>query len=154
MGDLTADRGWETSAVNAVYLALGEGSDSGEGSGLMEIFPTSYNIKNSCKLLGSPSEGGLTQYDNKVIQPSEVSFTGIIKSDYFRTVQEIRDNIDKMDLGSLKCQFMGKAGDIKNMIIETFEEIGTPNRYDAVEVKVTLREFLEHNREPDEGSGG
>ena len=74
----------------------------------------------------------------------------IIKSDYFNTVQRIRDNVNELELGTLKCQFMGKAGDIKNMIIETFEEIGSSNRYDAVEVKVTLREYLEHNKNPDE----
>ena len=137
MADFTGDGGGGGS-VPAVYLQM-------NGADTLEIFPTSYNIKDSCKMLGSPSEGGLTQYDNKVTQPREVTFTGILKKDNFSTISAIREIVDDTDLGTILCTFYGKGGSVEKMVIESFEEIGTSNRYDAVEVKFVLREYLEHN---------
>lgn len=138
MGDFSSDGA--NGSINAVYLSTSNGQ-------LWEIFPTSYNVKDSCKLLGSPSEGGLTQYDNKVINPREISFTGIIKSGHFGLVPAIRRIMESTDLKECLCEFYGKAGDVDMMVIESFEEIGDKNRYDAIEVKFVLREYLEHNSE-------
>ena len=112
----------------------------------MEVFPTSYNVKDSCKLLGSPSEGGLTMYDNKVLQPRTVSFTGILKAPYFSMIPAMREIVATQSLAQSKCKFQGKGGQVSDMIIESFEEVGDKNRYDAVEVKFVLREYLEHNK--------
>ena len=136
MGDFTSDGGGGT--VQPVYLST-------SGIDAMEIFPTSYNVKDSAKLLGSPSEGGLMQYDNKVTQPREVSFTGILKADHFSLVEAMRDLVADNNLGNILCTFQGKSGKVDKMVIESFEEIGNSNRYDAVEVKFVLRKYLEHN---------
>ena len=116
------------------------------GGTLMEVFPTSYTVKDSCKLLGSPSEGGLTMYDNKVLQPRTVSFTGILKAPYFSMIPAMREIVATQSLAQSKCKFQGKGGQVSDMIIESFEEVGDKNRYDAVEVKFVLREYLEHNK--------
>ena len=125
--------------VQPVYLRLSDGP-------LLSIFPTNYNQKNHCSLLGSPSESGQMQYDNKVIQPSTVQFTGIVKNANKRDIIRIRTMIKSFKLQKIKCQFQTKAGKIDNMIIESIEEIGEPNRYDAMEIKVSLLEYLEHNQ--------
>lgn len=140
MGDLVTDGAEGT--VQPVYLDTSAGD-------LWEIFPTSYNVKDSCKLLGSPSEGGLMQYDNKVTQPREITFSGIVKSPAFHLIPAMRKIVNSNDLHECLCTFYGKAGDVSNMVIESFEEIGDRNRYDAVEVKFVLREYLEHNKNSD-----
>lgn len=136
MGDFTSDGGGGT--VTPVYL-------SASGIDAMEIFPTSYNVKDSAKLLGSPSESGLMQYDNKVTQPREITFTGILKHPFGDTIDAMRELVADNDLGNILCTFQGKGGKVDKMVIESFEEIGTSNRYDAVELKFVLREYLEHN---------
>lgn len=116
-----------------------------KGSPLVAIFPTSYTEKNSSALLGSPSEGGQQQYDNKVRQPSSVQFTGIVKSTKKQVFSAIRAVVKKTKLADILCEFQTKSGTIKNMIIESLEEVGDPNRYDAMEIRVSLQEYLEHN---------
>ena len=85
------------------------------------------------------------QYDNKVIQPRVVTFTGILKQPYFTSIPGIRRSVESTSLSRSLCKFYGKGGGVSNMVIESFEEIGDRNRYDAVEVKFVLKEYLEHN---------
>ena len=125
--------------VQAVVLKV-------KGSPLAQIFPTSYTATSSCALLGSPSEGGLKQFDNKVIQPSKVQFSGIVKAGGKGEVfQALRKIMKKLKLGDILCEFQSKGDKIQNMIIESMEEVGDPNRYDAMEIRVSLQEYLEHN---------
>ena len=131
MGDLIADGG------NKVFLSTSSGS-------LFELFPTSYNVKDSSKLLGSPAESGEIKYDHKVIQPRVVTFTGILKAPYFSEIRSLRNSVASQDLSKCICTFVGKGGTVKNMIIESMEEVGDKNRFDAVELKFTLKEYLVH----------
>ena len=137
MSDFTSDGGRGT--VQPVYIAV-------KGSPLLQIFPTNYTEKNHCTLLGSPSETGTTQYDNKVIQPSTVQFTGIVKSTEKGVFKVFRNTMKKYGLADIICQFQSKAGQIDNMILESVEEVGESNRYDGIEIRVMLTEFLEHNK--------
>lgn len=126
-------------AVTPVYLKV-------KGTSLLQIFPTSYNEKHSCQLLGSPSETGQQQLDTKVVVPSTVQFTGIVKYAERDVVRFIYNNLRKdRKLEKLRCEFMSKAGRIVNMILENIEEIGEANRYDGIEIRVSLLEYLEHN---------
>lgn len=139
MSDFSADGASEQGYVNPVYIQIGT-------KDAKEIFPTSYNVKDSCKLLGSPSEGGLMQYDNKVTQPREITFTGIVKKEHMTDlIEAARDLVGDNDLNNILCKFYGKSGEVDKMVIESCEEIGSSNRYDAIEVKFVLREYLEHN---------
>lgn len=117
-----------------------------KGTPLLQIFPLNYNQKNYCKLIGSPSEKGLTQFDNKVREPSTVQFTGIVKYSQRSVIKAIRAQMKKITLSELICQFQSKSGEIDNMIIDSIEEIGEATRYDGVEVKISLTEYLEHNQ--------
>lgn len=122
---------------NPVYLAPSGGS-------LMSIFPTSYNIKENCKLIGSPVESGEIRFDHKVKMPTTVTFTGILKEPKYSDIAKLKKAIEAEDISECMCKFYGKAGTVDNMIIESFEEIGDKNRLDAVEVRVSLREYLIH----------
>ena len=136
MGDFNADGG--QGSVQAVYLKI-------DGESCLEIFPLNYNQKNHCTMIGSPSEGGQTQFDNRVIQPTTIQFTGIVKHEHFDIFSSLRAKMKSYQLETLKCEFQTKAGNIENMIIESLEEVGESNRYDGVEIKVSLLEYLEHN---------
>lgn len=123
-----------------------------KGGELIDIYPTSYNASNRCKMIGSPSEAGQMQFDNRVILPSRITFTGVVKFLNKEVIDEIRSSMAGATLDELKCEFQGKDGHMENMIIETLEEIGESNRYDGIEVRVTLQEYLEHNVSSGSGS--
>ena len=137
MADFNSDGG--KGNVNPVYISI-------KGAPLLQIFPTNYTEKNHCTMLGSPSEKGLKMYDNKVRQPSTVQFTGILKVAQKSAMTKLRVQIKKNQLSDILCTFQSKSGTIENMIIESIEEVGDSNRYDAMEVRVSLSEYLEHNR--------
>lgn len=139
MADLNSDGG--QGAISPVTLAVAE-------KALIEVFPTSYNYKSHCSFLGSPSEKGLMQYDNKVIQPATVQFTGIVKYEHWDDILKIlRWQTKSQDLGKIRCTFYGKTGRAENMLIESVEEVGESEMYDGVEIRVQLQEYLEHNVE-------
>ena len=127
---------------NPVYIMI-------SGARIAEIFPLNYNVKDTCKMLGSPSEGGLQQCDHKVVQPRVVSFTGILKKSYYHEIKGYRHCVEAMNMGTALCSFMGRGGQVNKMFLTEFEEIGNSNRLDSVEVKFTLTEYLEHNKEND-----
>ena len=127
--------------VQPVYIAV-------KGQPLWEIFPTQYTQKNHCTMIGSPSEKGLTQFDNKVIQPTTVQFTGIVKYSQRAVFTSIRTTMKQIKLANIICQFQSKAGRISNMILESVEEIGESSKYDGIEIRVTMQEYLEHNMLP------
>ena len=127
-----------SSGVQPVMLSL-------SGQELVVIFPLNYNESNRFKMIGSPSEAGQIEFDNRVIQPSTVQFVGIVKDAQREVIRELRKSLEGATLDELKCKFQGKGGSISNMIIENFEEVGESNRYDGIEVRVTLQEYLEHN---------
>lgn len=131
----TADGGG--GSVDPVYLDC-------EGA-LLEIFPTNYNCTYTCALIGSPSESGTEQLDNKVIKPSSITMTGIVKYEHKSVFHQIRRNMLKLKLGEIKCTFYSKAASCTDMLVEQLEEIGESNRYDAMEIKVKLHEYLVHN---------
>lgn len=136
MADFGSDGG--KGAVQAVYISV-------KGAPLLQIFPLNYTQKNHCKLIGSPSEQGLTQFDNKVIEPTTVQFTGIVKYAQRSVFNTIRVLMKKINLNDLLCEFQSKAGDISNMIIDSIEEIGESSRYDGIEIRVSMTEYLEHS---------
>lgn len=138
MADFNADKGSGNGSVKPVYIKAG-------GANLTAIFPTQYNRKSHCALLGSPSEKGVKQYDNKVIQPSTIQMTGIVKYTDWGSLAVLRDQVRYHSLQKILCTFYGKSGSAERMIIESVEEIGESNRYDGVEVRITMTEFLEHS---------
>ena len=117
------------------------------GTNILTIYYTSYSQNNLCTMIGSPSEAGLMQFDNRVIQPSRVQFTGIVKHSDMSIFTALREQMRNIDLNELLCEFQTKAGNIENVVIESLEEIGESSRYDGVEIKVSLQEYLEHNPE-------
>ena len=125
---------------NPVYIKIA-------GGGVTEIFPLTYNIKDTCKMLSSPSEGGLQQCDHKVVQPRVVTFSGIIKRAYYPRIGSFRKAVETMTMSAALCSFMGRSGEVKQMFLTDFEEVGQSNRMDGVEVKFTLTEYLEHNKD-------
>ena len=137
MANFDSDGGQGT--VNPVYIAI-------KGTPLLQIFPTNYTQKNHCTMLGSPSEKGLQMFDNKVLQPSTVQFTGIVKSSQKSVFGKIRAKMKSNELSEIKCEFQSKAGNIENMVIESIEEVGESNRYDGMEIRVSMIEYLEHNK--------
>ena len=126
-------------AVSPVYLKV-------SGQSLLEIFPTSYHSSMPNALLGSPSEEGLEWLDNKVIQPITIDFTGIVKYPKRHVFQTIRQNMRKHTLSDILCTFYSKAGYYAKMLIKQLEEIGDSNKYDGIEIKVSLHEYLEHGQ--------
>lgn len=124
--------------VGAVYLETADGA-------LVEIFPLRYSYANNCALLGSPAESGMIQYDHKVIQPSVINFIGVVKYEGWKALSKIRAALRSMTLDNMLCTFYTKARTAKRMMIEQLEETGNNTRYDGVEIKVVLKEFLEHN---------
>lgn len=126
--------------VNPVYLKA-----AGADTGILTIHYTNYTQTNLCAMIGSPSEAGLMQFDNRVIQPSRVQFTGIVKHSDMDVFIDLRDRMKSKELSELLCEFYTKAGTIENMVIESLEEIGESSRYDGVEIKVSMQEYLEHN---------
>ena len=137
-GDFLSDGGQPNETISPVYLQV-------KDIALLQIFPLDYNYKNHCALLGSPAETGMMQYDHKVIQPSTVSFTGIVKYSNWNVLKAIRASLRSHTLNNCLCTFYTKSGKAERMMIDTLEEIGNSQRYDGVEVKVMLTEFLEHN---------
>lgn len=136
MSDFNKDGG--KGKVQPVFLSV-------KGAELLQIFPLNYTQKNYCTMIGSPSEGGQTQFDNRVIQPSTVQFTGIVKYSEKAVFTKIRVLMKSYKLEKLLCQFQTKAGSIENMVIESIEEVGESNRYDGIEIRISLTEYLEHN---------
>ena len=137
MSDFNSDGG--RGNVNPVYISI-------KGVPLLQIFPTNYTEKNYCTMLGSPSEKGLQMFDNKVRQPSTVQFTGIVKVAQKSVFGKIRAKMKSNQLSEIICQFQSKSGSIDNMIIESLEEVGESNRYDGMEIRVSMIEYLEHNK--------
>lgn len=133
----TFDRDSDQGSVQPVYLLL-------KGQPLLQIFTTQYTQKNHCALLGSPSEKGLKMFDNKVIQPTTIQFTGIVKHSMKSVFNAIRTFMKSNELSQILCQFQTKAGRVEKMIIESIEEIGESSRYDGMEIRVSLQEYLEH----------
>lgn len=126
--------------VQSVFLSIPNGGE------LLEIFPTSYTQKDYCQMIGSPSEMGLMTFDNKVRMPSTVQLTGIVKYENRSIFDKLRKMTKSKNLGELRCTFQSKADEIQNMIIESVEEVGSPNRYDAMEIKISLQEYMEHGK--------
>ena len=137
MSDFNSDGG--RGSVKPVYISI-------KGVPLLQIFPTNYTEKNHCTMLGSPSEKGLQMFDNKVRQPSTVQFTGIVKVAQKSVFGKIRAKMKSNQLSEIICQFQSKSGSIDNMIIESLEEVGESNRYDGMEIRVSMIEYLEHNK--------
>ena len=139
MGTLTSD-GEITREVDPVYIVLAKGGS------LDPIFPTHYSVKHRCKLLGSPSEKGVIEYDNKVVQPTIINFTGIIKNEFFDKLETLQKNLlETRRLEDMMCTVYTKAGTYEKMILQEVEEVGESNRYDAVEARIVLEEYLEHS---------
>lgn len=137
MGDFGRDGGG--GSVDPVYLQV-------HGASLQEIFPTSYSAQHHCDLLGSPSEKGTIQYDNKVVKPTTVTFTGILKSRHKRALKLMQKNIrQSRKIGEMMCTLYTKGATYENMILKEVSEVGESNRYDGFEVRVVLEEYLEHN---------
>ena len=137
MSDFNSDGG--RGSVKPVYISI-------KGVPLLQIFPTNYTEKNHCTMLGSPSEKGLQMFDNKVRQPSTVQFTGIVKVAQKSVFGKIRAKMKSNQLSEIICQFQSKSGSIDNMIIESLEEVGESNRYDGMEIRVSMIEYLEHDK--------
>lgn len=137
-GTFNYDGGNGNGSIGPVYLQV-------KGADLLAIFPLNYSYKNQCLLLGSPAETGMMQYDHKVTQPATILFTGVVKYTEWRVLDEIRGNLKSRKLENILCTFYHKSGRAERMIINYIEETGESARYDGVEVKVSLTEFLEHN---------
>lgn len=139
--DLTKDSLTMGSGIQPVRLKIG-------GIDLIEIFPLQYSNAQPVALLGSPSELGKMRYDHKIIKPKKISFSGLMKKAHFAKVKNLIEKaVRSFDPnGFLFCIFYSKAGTAMRMMIEQFDETGNNQRLDAVEVKVSLSEFLEHGK--------
>ena len=124
-------------AIDPVYLELPEGGQ------IYEIFPTNYTINTPCELLGSPIESAEVWYDQKVIRPTQITFNGIIKlPDGKEAIKRLKKQTTERDLGKMMCKFFSKGSSVANMMLQNVEEVGESNRYDGIEVRISLLECL------------
>ena len=138
MADFDTDKALN-GKVQAAYLQLGSGGK------LIHLLMTQYSVKNKIALLGSPNENGITQIDNKVIQPTTITIRALMKSPDFTELDKMIDALNEYQLSKAKATFMCKSEDMYyNMLLMEVEEIGTNDKLDAVEVAITMQEFLEH----------
>lgn len=116
-----------------------------KGTSLVELQVTSYTQTDPYQMIGSPSEAGLIQFDNRIRQPIQVQVKGIVNIRDKKIITAMRGAAKSNKLSDLKCSFMTKVGEVKDMIIENIDVQGDSHRYNGVEVSIRLKEFLEHN---------
>lgn len=112
------------------------------------IFVLEYNVSMKCALIGSPSELGVQQVDNKVLQPTTIDMRGIVKLSKAKgIVAAMKNQTRAKTLSKIVNKFTGKSGNSwDKMIIVDFAEMGRSERFDAIEVRIVMQEYLEHNK--------
>lgn len=138
-----ADSFDEDDASGQGYVSLS--TPSGD---MKYIFVLEYNVAMKCALIGSPSELGIQQVDNKVLQPTTIDMRGIVKLSKAKgLVAALKNQTRTKTLSKIENKFTGKSGNSwDKMVIVDFAEMGRSERFDAIEVKIVLQEYLEHNK--------
>lgn len=109
----------------------------------------SIDDNRTAKIIGSPVETGVTIFDNKVIQPRAVSLRGLLPMAHNG---EFDNWSPEKCLSDLKNAFenrtyetytvITKTESITNLVVETLQYTHTTDKYDAVDVNITLKELL------------
>lgn len=123
--------------------------------GNSEIWACLFRIDDnrSSKIIGAPVETGLTIFDNKVIQPRQISLNGIIPLAHNGDFQNWTP---EKCLSDLKEAFENRTYEtytvvtkteiVPNLIVESLQYSYTSDKYDAVDVNMTLKELLIANQ--------
>jgi hypothetical protein len=106
----------------------------------------------SSKIIGAPVETGVTVFDNKVIMPREVSLRGIITLGHNGFENDVSGWTPERCLEDLKKAFadrsystysvVTKTETINNLIVESLQYSHTSEKFDAVDVSISLKELL------------
>lgn len=106
----------------------------------------------SSKIIGAPVETGVTVFDNKVIMPREVSLRGIITLGHNGFESDASGWTPERCLEDLKKAFadrsystysvVTKTETINNLIVESLQYSHTSEKFDAVDVSISLKELL------------
>lgn len=104
------------------------------------------------KIIGAPVETGVTVFDNKVIMPREVSLRGIITLGHNGFENDASGWTPERCLEDLKKAFadrsystysvVTKTETINNLIVENLQYTHTSEKFDAVDVSISLKELL------------
>lgn len=109
----------------------------------------SIDDNRTAKIIGAPVETGVTIFDNKVIQPRVVSLRGLLPMAHNG---EFDNWSPEKCLSDLKKAFenrtyetytvVTKTETIPNLVVESLQYTHTSEKYDAVDVSITLKELL------------
>lgn len=119
-----------------------------DGSGLW-AFLFSIDDNRTAKIIGSPVETGVTIFDNKVIQPRTVSLRGILpmahNGDFENWTPEkcLSDLKEAFENRTYKTYtVITKTETIPNLVVESLQYTHTSEKFDAVDIAITLKELL------------
>ena len=114
-----------------------------ESVSLLGIYGMNVSVNTQCRFLGTPSEQGIMRLDNKVPVPTTATFVGFVKPLTFSKLASARKTIFKneVDRGTLYT----KNAVYENMMIESMQELCSHERFDCIEVRINLKDYLEEN---------
>lgn len=128
--------------VNQAILLNTDGSE-------LWAFLFSIDDNRSAKIIGSPVETGVTIFDNKVIQPRTVSLRGLLPMAHNG---DFENWTPEKCLSDLKKAFenrtyetytvVTKTETITNLVVENLQYTNTSEKFDAVDVSVSLKELM------------
>ena len=125
-----------TSSKYPCYIQLSNGT-------MATVFTTSLACSSSCRMIGSPIESGKMKFDHKVRNPIVVTMTGVAKPDSFAVLKQVANvEIKSMDPSKVCTAYLKDGNVIPNLMIENFTSKATNDKFDAVEVSMTLKELM------------
>lgn len=107
---------------------------------ILSVYTLSYDDDVATRFTSSPAENGTEIIDGKFNVPASVNIVGVIKASDYSTVEKIRQSVRSNK--KILCKFYGKAGMLDNMLIERIHSRGTSQRLDAVEVSISLKQWM------------
>lgn len=127
--------------VNEAILLNTDGSD---------IWACLFSIDDNrtSKIIGAPVETGVTIFDNKVIQPRVVSLRGLLPMAHNgfdnwspeKCLSDLKEAFENRTYETYTV--ITKTETIPNLVVESLQYTHTSEKYDAVDVAITLKELL------------
>lgn len=140
MTDFNTENPESVNSIAPAYIKMPDGT-------LTHFFMTQYSAKHRVALLGSPSEKGIMELDNKVIQPKIITARGLMKYQSFEDLNKLYETLRKKIIKEIVIKFYCKSKKVcSNMLLQELEELGTNDKIDAIEVVITMQEFLAHGK--------
>lgn len=112
-------------------------------SGVMNaIYMSRYRIERTARMIGSPGENGIQNFDNKVRMPITVSLTGLIMESSYSDLGEARKSFEAGDLQGSLCYFYAREETVENLVITRLVGSASTEHFDAIEVEIELMEYI------------